>query len=53
MVPVGVGEKKINVVNGFIGQLVAKSTNPGAGINSNNITAFGANFQAGGIAAVF
>jgi hypothetical protein len=53
MIPVGVCEKKMNVVNGFIGKLVAKSTNPGTGIYSNDITAFGADFQAGGIATVF
>jgi hypothetical protein len=53
MIPVGVCEKKINIVNGFIGKLFAKSSNPGTGINSNDITAFSADFQAGGIATVF
>jgi hypothetical protein len=53
MIPVGVREKKINVVSVLVGQLVAKPSNPGSGINSNDISAFGADFQAGGIAAVF
>jgi hypothetical protein len=53
MIPVGVGEEKMNVVNVFFGQLVAKPSNTGTGIDSNNILAFGANFQTGCIAAVF
>jgi hypothetical protein len=35
MIPVGVREKKINVVSVLVGQLVAKPSNPGSGINSN------------------
>jgi hypothetical protein len=53
MIPVGVREKKINVVSVFIGKLFPKPPNTGTGINSNDITALGADFQAGGIAAVF
>jgi hypothetical protein len=53
MIPVGVREKKINIVSVLVGKLVPKPTNPGTGINSNDITAFGEDFQAGGIAAVF
>ena len=53
MIPVGVRENEINIVSVFLGKLIAKSSNPGTGINSNDITAFGADFQAGGIAAVF
>jgi len=53
MIPMGVRKKKINPVSIFIGKLVSKSSNTGTGINSNDITALGADFQAGGIAAVF
>ena len=52
MVPVGVGENKINTVRIFVGEFDSKPSNAGTGVNGNNITAFGAYLQAGGIAAV-
>jgi hypothetical protein len=53
MIPVGVGEKKINAVSVFKSKLVAKPSNTGTGIDSNDIPAFGADFQTGCVAAVF
>ena len=53
MIPVGMGENKIYGVCIFFGKFVAKSADSGAGIHRNDIIAFGADFQTGGIAAVF
>lgn len=47
------GENKINLVGIFVGKLVPKPSNSGTRVDGNDITAFGADFQTGGIAAVF
>jgi hypothetical protein len=53
MIPVGVGENKIYVVYIFFSKFVSESADSGTGIHRNDIIAFGADFQTGGIAAVF
>jgi hypothetical protein len=53
MIPVGVGENKIYGVYIFFSELVAKPADSGTGIHRNDVTAFGTDFQTGGIAAVF
>ena len=53
MIPVGVGEDKIDVVHIFFSELVSKSADSGTGIHRNDIIAFGTDFQTGGVAAVF
>lgn len=46
------GEDKINGVNIFIGEFVPEPPNSGTRIDGNDITAFGADFQTGGIPSV-
>jgi hypothetical protein len=53
MIPVGMGENKMDLAAFFIGQLIAKSSNAGSGIHDNNISTLGTNFKAGGIPAIF
>ena len=47
------GENKIDVVCVFWGEFVTEPADSGAGIQRNDIIVFGADFQTGGIAAVF
>ena len=44
MIPVGVGEEKMNIVSIFFGKLFTKSSNTGTGIDSNDVAAIDANF---------
>jgi hypothetical protein len=53
MIPMSMGEKKMNRIALFFGDVVPESSNTGAGINNNHIIAVGSDFQAGRIAAVF
>jgi hypothetical protein len=53
MVPVGVGENKIEMAASLCGQLVAESADTRAGVNYNNVIAFRSDFQTGCISAVF
>ena len=53
MIPMGMGEKKVDVEHFFLNKFVAESANSGTGINRNDITTFGSNFQTGGIPTVF
>jgi hypothetical protein len=52
MVPVGMGENKMDLARFFVGQLIAKSSNAGSGIHDNYILTFGADFQTGSIPAI-
>jgi len=49
----GMGKNKIEIAAIFLCQLVAESSNTGAGVNNNNVAAFRPDFQTGGVAAVF
>ena len=53
MIPVGVGENKIDIAYIFFSEFVSKSADSGTGIHRNDIIVFGTDFQTGGIAAVF
>ena len=53
MIPVSVGENKIDIVVVCLAKLVAEPSNTGARIHRNNIIVLGTDFQTGGIAAVF
>ena len=53
MVPMGMGKDKIEIAAFFLCQLVAESSNTGAGVNNNNVSAFRPDFQTGCVAAVF
>jgi hypothetical protein len=49
----GMGENKMEITAIFLRQLVAQSSNAGAGVNNYNITAFRPDFQTGCVSAVF
>jgi hypothetical protein len=53
MIPMGMGEKKMDRIAFFFGDVVPESSDTGAGINNNHIIAFGSDLQAGRIAAIF
>ena len=53
MVPMGVGENEVEFPTIFSNQLIAEAPHTGAGVDDDNIIAFCANFDAGGISAVF
>jgi hypothetical protein len=53
MVPMGMGEKKMDIERFFFNQLFPKSANSRTRINRNDIPAFGADLQTRCIAAVF
>jgi hypothetical protein len=44
MVPMGMGEKKVNGIGFFIGEFISKTPDAGAGIDNNNIIAVGSDF---------
>jgi hypothetical protein len=53
MIPMAMGEQKMDRIALFLGDVVPESSDTGAGINNNHIIAFGSDFQAGRIAAIF
>jgi hypothetical protein len=53
MVPVGMSEKKVDIVRFLFNKFVAESANSGTRINRNDFAAFGSNLQTGGITTVF
>ena len=53
MIPVGVGENKMDVVYIFFSEFVSKSADSGTGIHRNDIIVFGTDFQTGGVTAEF
>jgi hypothetical protein len=53
MIPVGVRKNEIVSVNAFFDELVSESSNPGAGIDNDDIATSGPNLDAGGITAIF
>jgi hypothetical protein len=53
MIPMGVGEKKVDIERLFFNKFVSESANSGPCINRNDIVAFGSNLQTGGITTVF
>ena len=52
MIPMGMGENKIEIAAFFLCQLVTESSDTGAGVNNDNVAAFRSDFQTGGVAAV-
>jgi len=53
MIPVGVRKNEIIVLNAFFGELVSESSNPGAGIDNDDVPTSGPNLYTGGVAAIF
>ena len=53
MIPMGMGENKIEIGTYFLGQLVTKSSDTGAGVDNDNVSAFRPDFHAGCVSAVF
>ena len=53
MIPMGMGENKIEIGAYFLGQLVTKSSDTGAGVDNNNVSTFRPDFQTGRVSAVF
>jgi len=52
MVPMCMGEKKMEVEQPLIRQLIAQPADAGAGVNDDNVSTFGPDFQAGGVTAI-
>ena len=53
MIPVGMSEDEIILIEIFLNQLVAKPADSGSSIDDNDIAAFCPDFNAGGITSVF
>jgi hypothetical protein len=53
MIPMGMGEKKMDRIASFCADAVPESSDTGTGINNNHIIAISSDFQAGRIAAIF
>jgi hypothetical protein len=53
MVPVGVGENKMEFFSFFINQLVAEFAYTGSGVNDDDIITFCPDLDTGGVTAIF
>jgi hypothetical protein len=53
VIPMGVGKNEVTGLPFFFHQLVAQSSDSGAGVNYDQVVAFCADFDAGRIPAVF
>lgn len=53
VIPVSVGQQKMDLVTTLLQQGVSQPADPGAGIDDNDVAAAGADFDTGGITPVF
>jgi hypothetical protein len=53
VIPVGVGEYEVTGLPLFLHKAIAQTSDSGAGVDNDQIVAFGADFDAGRVPAVF
>jgi hypothetical protein len=53
MIPVGVRKNAIIALNALFGEFVSESSNPGAGVDNDDVPTSGPNLHAGGVATIF
>jgi hypothetical protein len=52
VIPVGMGEDEVELAAFFFEELIAETADAGSGIDNDDVTALGSNFDAGGVSAV-
>jgi len=53
MIPVGVCKNEVVLMNALFDEFVSEFSNPGSGIDNDDITASGLNLNTGGVPAIF